>query len=305
MSDGYEAVLNHLLFHKALLSDDEGGERITRYLAMVREIEQGMHLAVRDPLEKSIAAAFELVLEHQLDPWDINLGEFTRLYMDKVKEDGYVNFVTAGKLVLMAWSILKLQSEEVLTNAEPVERVESFFSDWDLGVDLYQEPEDFDFTQAVVRGKGAPLRPAIRRQGRRAVTLMELMDAFDEARREAELALQLQAIRERAAPQGNRLREKLHGEDLSEDIGMTWSRIVQLNGGPIRLQDLTTDDPWDWVTVFVSVLFLAKMEKIKVWQRNFPFGAILVRRLSPDTTLQGEELEDVAAMAEEQAEATA
>src|SRR3972149_1719155 len=121
MSDNYQTVLNHLLFHKALISETEGGQRINRYLGMLNEIDQGMHVAVRDPFEKSVVAAFELVLERHLDPWEINLVPFTKLFLEKVKKDGAVNFVTAGKLVFLAWSILKMQSDKVLLDAMPPE----------------------------------------------------------------------------------------------------------------------------------------------------------------------------------------
>ena len=119
MSDNYQAILNHLLFHKALISESEGGQRINRYLAMLNEIDQGLHVAVRDPFEKSVVAAFELALEKQLDPWEINLVPFTKLFLEKVRKDGAVNFVTAGKLVFLAWSILKMQSDKVLLDAMP------------------------------------------------------------------------------------------------------------------------------------------------------------------------------------------
>ncbi|MCK4445238.1 MAG: hypothetical protein KAW09_11885, partial [Thermoplasmata archaeon] len=146
MNEHYEAVLNHLLFHKSIISEDDDSDRIDRYLHMVEEIDKGMHIVVEDPFEKSIAAAFELVIEHMFDPWDINLREFTRMYLKQVKKEGYVNFVVAGKLVLMAWSILKLQSEEVLVWAEPPKQEEEcYFSDWELDSTLYQEPEDLDF----------------------------------------------------------------------------------------------------------------------------------------------------------------
>src|SRR2546428_7511676 len=97
MSENYQAILNHLLFHKALISETAGGERINRYLAMLNEIDQGMHVAVRDPFEKSVVAAFELALERPLDPCDINLVPLTKLFLDKVKKHGSVNFATAAK----------------------------------------------------------------------------------------------------------------------------------------------------------------------------------------------------------------
>ena len=293
MSEAYETVLNHLLFHKALISEKDGGERISRYVTMLNEIDQGMHVALRDPFEKAVAAAFELVLEKQLDPWDLDLAQFTRMYLEKVQGGGPVNFVTAGKLVFMAWSILKLQSDFVLVQAQPPATDEGPSPDWDL--DAYREPEDLDFNQAVLGAGRLPIAEAIRREGRRAVTLMELMDAFDEARRDAEVQLQLSALREQAlksiAPD---FHTKVHSEDLSEDIGLTWSRIVQFNGSAIPLGRLAeARDRWDMITVFVSVLFLAKMEKVKLWQEGYPMGDIFVKRIASQTSLNSEDLAGV------------
>ena len=280
-------MLNHLLFHKAVLSEEDGGERIDRYLAMVREIEEGQHIAVRDPLEKSIAAAFELVFEAQLDPWSIDLAQFTRMYIEKVRHDGAVNFVTAGKLVFMAWSILKMQSDHLLEAANPPPAAVDEADD----VDFYGGPEDVDFNAAVLGSGRLLLHEAIRREGHRAVTLMELVDAFDEARKEAEMQLRINALREamrRRTPAN--FRGKVHGEDISEDIGLTWERIVQFDGGPIPLRALISGDVWDAATVFMAVLFLAKMEKIKLWQKSFPAGEIFVKRTAATDSIAREEL---------------
>ena len=288
MSDNYQAILSHLLFHKALVSDDDGGQRINHYLAMLSEIDQGMHVAVRDPFEKSIVAAFELALERQLNPWDIDLVEFTKLFLNKVRKDGTVNFVTAGKLVFLAWSVLKLQSDKVLLDAQPPETA-SPDDAWDL--DAYRDPEDLDYNQLVLAGTRMPLNEAIRREGRRAVTLMELMDAFDEARREAEIQLQLNALRAQAARRfAPNFHQKVHGEDLTEDIGLTWARLAQFNGDPIPLRALTSGGVWDEVTVFMSLLFLAQLRKVKLWQKKVPYGEIFVKRLSTEESLSAEEV---------------
>lgn len=281
----YEDVLDHLMFHKALTADDESGDRIARYLDMVHEIEGGHYLAVRDPMEKAIAAAFELVLEQQFDPWQIDLAAFTKLYMDKVRDDGVVNFVTAGKLVAMAWSILKMQSDGLLARADPPRPEEFYFSDWDLGLDAYGTPDQRDFTQSVLSGR-VPIQEAIRREGCRAVTLMELMQALDEARVEAARQLELAALRDRVRLSAPRdFGTKVHGEDLNEDLALTWSRILQFDGQPVPLESLSNHDPWDRVTVFVAVLFLAKMEKVAISQQDFPYGDIFVKRLSSEETL--------------------
>ena len=295
MSDTSQAILNHLLFHKSLISEQEGGERINRYLSMLGEIDQGLHVAVRDPFEKSVVAAFELVLEKQMDPWEIDLMQFTKLFLDKVRKDGTVNFVTAGKLVFLAWSILKLQSDKVLLAAQPPE-AETPGDGWDL--DLYRDPEDLDYNQLILDGAKMPLNEAIRREGRRAVTLMELMDAFDEARREAEIQMQLNALREQAIKRfAPNFHQKVHGEDLTEDIGLTWGRLTQFNGDPIPLRSLVAGSVWDEVTVFMALLFLAQLQKVKLWQKEFPHGEIFVKRLSTEETIPADELLVIPALA--------
>src|SRR2546428_4313666 len=109
---------------------------------MLNEIDQGMHVAVRDPFEKSIVAAFELVLERHLDPWEINLVQFTKLFMDKVKKDGAVNFVTAGEPVFLPLSILKMQSDKVPLDALPPPPDPQGAS-W--GLDLFLDPADLHY----------------------------------------------------------------------------------------------------------------------------------------------------------------
>ncbi|HYM40176.1 MAG TPA: segregation/condensation protein A [Thermoplasmata archaeon] len=301
MSETSQAILNHLLFHKSLISEQDGGERINRYLSMLREVDQGLHVAVRDPFEKSVVAAFELVLERQMDPWEIDLMEFTKLFLNKVRKDGVVNFVTAGKLVFLAWSILKLQSDKVLLAAQPPE-AEGPGDGWDL--DLYRDPEDLDYNQLILDGAKMPLNEAIRREGRRAVTLMELMDAFDEARREAEIQVQLNALREQAIKRfAPNFHQKVHGEDLTEDIGLTWGRLTQFNGDPIPLRALVAGSVWDEVTVFMALLFLAQLQKVKLWQKEFPHGEIFVKRLSTEETIPADELLAIPALAHGKPEA--
>jgi len=288
MSEQYEAVLNHLLFHKALISESDGGQRINRYLTLLGEIDQGRYVAVRDPFEKSIVAAFELVLERALDPWEIDLVEFTKLYLGRVRQEGVVNFVTAGKLVFLAWSILKLQSDRILLSAMPPE-ADVPADAWDL--EMYREPEDLDYNQMVLTGARMPLTEAIRREGRRAVTLLELMDAFDEARREAEAQMRLNALRQEALRRiAPNFHEKVHGEDLSEDIGLTWARLTEFDGDAVPLRSLTDGSVWDEVTIFMSILFLVRLEKIRVRQEQYPFGEIYVTRLSKEEALSTEDL---------------
>ena len=127
-----ELMEQHLLFHKAMAEDEESFKRINGYLEVLHEENTGEQLS--DSVDESIRSVFSLVLEKGMDPWAINLEEFARLYSEKVSSNRF-DMLVAGRLLLMAWKILNLQSQETRMTAEPPAEEEV--------VDL----ADFDFDQ--------------------------------------------------------------------------------------------------------------------------------------------------------------
>src|SRR5688572_19456440 len=82
-----EQVVRHLLFHKAIVALDGASDRTARiddYLKLVHESKEGAHLVMEHPFDRSLALAFELVLENHLNPWDLDLARFATLYLDRV-----------------------------------------------------------------------------------------------------------------------------------------------------------------------------------------------------------------------------
>jgi segregation and condensation protein A len=257
-------LINHLLFHKALISEDESGERIEEYLQLVRSIDSGMHIAISDEFEKSISLVFELVMEHHFDCWEIDLIKFAKLYLKKIRKQKEVDLVTAGKIVFMAWSILKLQSDELLSRADIPEEEEFYFEGWNIAVEeFYEEATELDYTSAVVSEDRIPIKERIWHQNTRNVTLMELVSAFDEAKKDVEkqriLNEQKERLRELMKVDED-FDEKVHNEDLEEDIYVTWQRIC---------------------TRFVSILHLAVESRIRIYQRRFPYGEIVIKNITP------------------------
>ena len=111
-AEGLRNVMSHFLFHKAIISDEpDDGEKLDTFIGIAQDIMDGHHLEGRTPFEKQAFSILELVLENHMDPWEIDLIQFSGLYLEKVREEEFIDFITAGKLVFMAWSILKLQSD--------------------------------------------------------------------------------------------------------------------------------------------------------------------------------------------------
>lgn len=275
-----EDLINHLMFHKALIDEERDGTKIDRYVDLLEE--EGQHSSIRDPFDQSIAIAFELALEHHLDPWDLDLARFSTLYLRRAREEE-IDLVTAGRIILLAWQVLKLQSAEVVEQAEePDEPADDEVLGWEAIPDWTFEPEERDFTQTVIDDPEPPLEEPIRRDSSRRVSLFELVEAFDEARQEAEKRQRLRRERERARMAREEAREaaddgdRMHTDDLEAEIERTWQRIRRYNGQPIPLSKLHRASKEDLLRTMVTVLFLAKDHKIRVTQEEFPTGEIYV-----------------------------
>jgi segregation and condensation protein A len=278
-------MINHLLFHKALISESESGERIEEYMELIKNLESGMHIAITNEFEKSISLVFELVAEEHFDPWDIDLIKFSKLYLKKIRKQKNVDLVTAGKIVLMAWSILKLQSDELLSRADIPEEEEFFFEGWNiLPEELYEGPGELDYTEAVISQSKIPIQEKIMHKKKRAVTLMELVDAFNDAKLDVEKQKKLNEQRRLLAKimkKDENFDEKVHKENLEEDIYITWQRICMSEEDKMLLDDIIDGSKNDLIARFVSILFLAIDSRIRLSQRRFPYGEITIKNITP------------------------
>lgn len=286
VDEATRAIVDHLLWHKAMSEEPEEVDRLDEYLTLVAHSERGEHHTIQDPFHRAVALAFELVLQDHLDPWRIDLARFSRTYLERAKETG-VDLVLSGRIILMAWTVLRLQSDAMVELAErlaqPPEPEEPEMLDWgDIG-DWDYDDEGLEYNRRVEHSPQAPIDEKVRRQGdSRKVTLMELVDAFEEVRHEAE---QRQRLREERARTKALLKQQagdsvdgmMHEEDPETEQRSLWSRISGLNGDAIALSRLHEANLDSFVTTFNGVLFLAAERRIDLWQEDFPYGDILLR----------------------------
>lgn len=298
--DSGEQVINHLMFYKSIISEEDSGQKISEYMELVRGLKEGGHLPIRDPFDKSIALTFELVMQHHMNPWDVDLMKFSTLYMERMKHETDVDFITAGRLMFMAWSVMKLQSDEVLANNQPKFEAPAEILDSYAGApsgDWIQSEPSYDFTTAVLTQPEPPLQESVYRHGSRPVTLFELVGAFEEARKEAELQKVLNEERKKQraiweSTKALKVDRMMHRDDLQEDISTIWARIKPLSGqiSLTRLCARPCDE--ERLTAFVSILFLAFVKQIRIWQENFPYGEIFVEKVG-ETELDIEKLQNI------------
>jgi segregation and condensation protein A len=281
MGESEARIMNHLLFHKAIVREPSEKELdLDNYMKIMRELDMGIQVVLDNPVDRAVAIAFQLVIDERFDPWNIDLAEFTKLYLDKLKKEEEVNFIIAGRLVMMAWSILKSQSAHILNKADREDEPdEAFFSDWEIEPMLPDAPGS-QFSDFVLGSENGLITEAVHATDVRPVTLMSLLEAFDEAREEIALRNRIKNL---ARPDDGKpivISDKLHGESLQEDISMTWQRICNCRGEQIPISMIWDErDTLDKVTVFISALFLAKMEKVEIAQKKLPHGEIFIRNI--------------------------
>ncbi|MGA1848318.1 MAG: hypothetical protein ACMUHB_03165 [Thermoplasmatota archaeon] len=280
-----EEVFRHLLFHRSLIddSDDDMYGRLEKYLEVLSDLKEGVHITIKDSYSRSIAMILELASENYLDPWDVDLVRFCKMFMKKLREQDRFNLMVIGKLIRMAYTVHYMKSSDTLRKAEMSPHddhmEEDVFYDW------MEDDETFEVTRGILQARRPPLVESVIHKGDRPVTLVDLLNALDDVRDEVDLFREQRRERieiRKLTDRHNRedIQEKVYKEHTEEDIKLTWQRVNQFNGHPIPFSQLDQGFELDANSTFISLLFLANWERIKVWQRSFPRGEIMVKNIS-------------------------
>jgi segregation and condensation protein A len=281
-----DTVISHLLFHKSLIDEEHGAQRINSYIDLLKQTHEGLHISCTDPFDRSIAIAFELVINQHLNPWDLDLVTFSTMYLDKARKE-QIDLITAGRIILMAWKILKLQSEDLVIHLQQQEQQRQEDLEWTGFMDetWLSIADEYSYTNLLMNVPDPPLEEPLRRQTKRKVTLMELLDAFDIARKESEEfqrnERQRQAERQRLIESSRqRMKGSAHEDNIEADVEEIWQRIKAHKHDQLMLSDLCDiTNREDVIKTLISVLFLSYEQKVSVHQKRFPYGKIFIKTL--------------------------
>ena len=290
-----------------------GGEtdlETSRYLDRLVELatlEQAEHQFLIDPFDRSVALVLQLFQSSDLDPWDVDLSSFLVMFNERIKEAENIVLPTCGRLVRMAWCILRGQASTLLERQERAfdfeeEDVWEFDGGWESEFD----DADYNFSVGVLTGAADEALPQmfegrIHRDESRPVTLGELLLGLQDAGRlAAEQRLREEIAKERREANA-RARERfsgsLHVEDLEGDLQRTWESLKARSKGagkPIVLQDLVHDissksmesgidkeeaEAEAQVTALVSALFLTNRGYVDLKQEKGRNGKITLKDL--------------------------
>lgn len=281
-------VINHLLFHKSLIDEKDNTNRINQYVNMLQKTDEGNYISMDNPFDRSIAIAFELVMQQHLNPWDIDLVNFSTMYLNRAQQEK-INLITAGRIIYMAWKVLKLQSDDLVVSMESKQEIYEPFGWGDIPTEMWLSKDDaYSYTNLVMNMPQSPIDEPLRRDSKRKVTLMELLKAFDTAKKEAEeyqlLEKQRQEERQRLADLARkRMKGTAHEDHLEEDVEAIWQRINEKAKKTVQLSELCEKKGREeLIKVLMSVLFLVMDNKVLIFQKKFPYGKIFIKNTGYD-----------------------
>ena len=295
------------------LLGSEADLETSRYLDRLVELatlEEAEHQFLIDPFDRSVALVFQLFQSSDLDPWDVDLSSFLEMFNERIKESENIDLPTCGRLVRMAWCILRGQASTLMERQERAfDYEEEEIWDFDGGWEADFDDADYNFSVGVLSGAADEVLPQmfegrIHRDESRPVTLGELLMGLQAAGRLAEEQRLREQIAKERREAHTRARERfsgsLHVEDLEGDLRRTWEALRARSGGsekPVELRTLVDEmmkksidsglnqdeaEAEAQVTALVSALFLTHRGYANLTQDKGRNGRILLKDLWKD-----------------------
>ena len=273
-------VVNHLLFHKAMVGVDI--DRVDQYIEIADGASSAAEVStIEDPFTRSVTLLFMLVKEHGLDPWSLDMKHLIMEYQKYALKDDDLDLPLAGSVLGWAWDVLKMRASGAIDATEPIPEPQPDWIDFDFG----WEPT---YAEQLEDSVEPPIEESVLFRGERRVTLMELVGALEDARnaeneRKARLERrrQLKEARESVLSEvADKLSDKLHLDDPTQYMEKVWQRINEFNGKPIPIGDLLDrPEKASVVRTFVGSLFLAREGRIDIIQKELDSHSIYVKNL--------------------------
>ena len=240
-----------------LMSQEEEISEAERYADRIMRIAQedsAEHQVLSDPFDRSVALVLSLVKEEGMDPWNIDLSAFLKLFTQRVrKESAGLDLPACGRLIRMSWEVLTQQASTLFDRviAMDMEDEEEFF---DFGWEAEYDDEEFIFTSSVLEGNADQHLPALfgermRRDEGRPSTLGELLSALKDACDEAEILKAKEEYRKAHAEELKSMIDnvgsRMHNEDMEGDIRRCWTAMrkvtKELGETKVPVEDVTNE----------------------------------------------------------------
>jgi len=305
--------------------ESEDALKFAERIMPVVEAEESEYQSLDDPFDRSVALVLSLVKDQELNPWDVDLSTFLKVFTKRVRlESDKLNLPACGRLIRMSWEVLNQQAIVLFDRVQDMDQEEEWEDEIDFGWESDYDDQEFLFTTSILEGQVDDILPSIfderiRRDEGRPVTLGELLSAFKDAAEDAEeLKIREENRLAHQAELGeylNNVGGRMHNEDLEGDISRCWNALrntcKKYNSKKVKVIDVMNElglileqengkTPEGYgeeakVASFIASLFLTHRGYALISQDEVPYGDIMLEDLWPNVT----EFDEVNLMIEE------
>ena len=294
--------------------ESEDALKFAERIMPVVEAEESEYQSLEDPFDRSVALVLSLVKDQELNPWDVDLSTFLKVFTKRVRmESDKLNLPACGRLIRMSWEVLNQQAIVLFDRVQNLDQEDEWEDELDFGWESDYDDQDYLFTTSILDGGADEILPAlfderIRREEGRPVTLGELLSAFKDAAEDAEeLKIREENRLAHQAELGeylNNVGGRMHNEDLEGDIFRCWNALRRAcekeNSHKVKVLDVMREltdileqengqEPTGYdeeakVASFIASLFLTHRGYALISQDVVPYGDIMLEDLWPKVT---------------------
>ena len=291
--------------------ESEDALKFAERIMPVVEAEESEYQSLDDPFDRSVALVLSLVKDQELNPWDVDLSTFLKVFTKRVRlESDKLNLPACGRLIRMSWEVLNQQAIVLFDRVQNMDQEEEWEDEIDFGWESDYDDQDFLFTTSILEGQADEILPSlfderIRREEGRPVTLGELLSAFKDAAEDAEeLKIREENRLAHQAELGeylNNVGGRMHNEDLEGDIFRCWTALrntcKKYDSNKVKVIDVMDElgsilekengqVPEGYseeakVASFIASLFLTHRGYALISQDEVPYGDIMLEDLWP------------------------
>ena len=221
---------------------------------------------------------YELARAGKINPWDIDVSELAKEYLQILLKLKEMNFQLSGKVVLAAAILLKLKSDRLglaqLLALTTENEDEPCSDEYDFENELLDQENSDEEEKHFKKANLQPRIPGVRK---RKVTLFELVSALKTAidvdtRRRTRISQYHKDLPEQI--------KHIQKTDILERINQVYRQLVEfikhLNKKTAQFTDIIpSKEKQDIIRTFVPLLHLANQRKIKIIQKEH-FGNIYI-----------------------------
>ncbi len=217
-------------------------------------------------MEEPVEILVGLAKSGEIDPWNIDIVDVTDGFLKKLEDREQLDLWISGRTLLYASILLRMKSEALIED------------DDDAG-----EEEFFDFQPDHSHPEEYPvLHPNVRRQSKRPVTLLELIDELKNAIDRKEQSKVRDVRRKQNRPTMEDALRVVNQENLENQIQMVMGKLKKKfkKQKRISFSELVEEkNPSSIVQTYIPLLFLAIRKKIRLEQKEL-FGDIYIKSRS-------------------------